>query len=68
MKKSAYVILPLSIVALISLAFIIGRKYTSNTANRSTYTINNETARKYVATYREREQAGGKKRGEYSNT
>jgi hypothetical protein len=64
-KKIAYVFLPLAVMALISVAFIAGKKYTAGSGSRSSYTITKETAHNYVAAFQHREEAQGKKRGEY---
>jgi hypothetical protein len=65
MKKNVYLILSLAVIALISFAFIAGRKYALGSATRSSYTITKETAHNYVAAFRSREEAQGKKPGEY---
>jgi len=65
MKKNAIIISSLAVIALVSVAFIAGKKYTANATSRSSYTIGKETAHNYVAAFQNREEAQGKKRGEY---
>jgi hypothetical protein len=66
MKKNLIIFLSLAITALISFAFMVGKNYSAkNNNNRSSYSISKETAHKYVEAYRQREEATGKKRGEY---
>jgi hypothetical protein len=66
MKKNVTLILSLATTAILSLAFIVGKNYATKENNtHSTYTISKETAKKYVGTWRQQEEAAGKKRGEY---
>lgn len=65
MKKLAYIILPLAVIALISVAFVVSKKYSANSTSRSSYTISKETAHNYVTAFRKKQEGQGKKRGEY---
>jgi len=65
MKKNVVIFLSLGITALISFAFIVGKTYSAKNNSRSSYSISKETAHQFVEAYRKREEATGKKRGEY---
>lgn len=66
MKKNVVFYLFVSIVALISFAFMLGKNYSEKGAtSRPAYTITKETAHRYVEAFRKREEAAGKKRGEF---
>lgn len=65
MKKNLILFLSLGIIALISFAFIVGKNYSAKNNSRSSYSISKETGHRYVEAYRQREEATGKKRGEF---
>ena len=65
MKKNLILFLSLAIIALISFAFIVGKNYSAKSNSRSSYSISKETGHRYVEAFRQREEAAGKKRGEY---
>jgi hypothetical protein len=66
MKKNVIFSLFAGMAALVSLAFMVGKSYSSKSdISRSSYAISKETAHRYVEAWRQREEAVGKKRGEY---
>lgn len=65
MKKNLILFFSLGIVALLSFAFIVGKNYSAKKSSPSSYSISKETGHRYVEAFRQREEAAGKKRGEY---